>query len=162
MVVNVDYDVAPQKRYPVAQEQAHDVLAWVADHPDELGVPGGVSIGGFSAGGNLAASACLRARDLGSCTPLLQVLGVPSLDVAEEPSEKTSVLARPMISPELLRLVRATYFKDATLRAEPYASPLRATSLAGLPQRSSSPASTTCCAPRATGTPHAWRRPVSR
>ena len=34
VVVNVDYDVAPQKRYPVAQEQAHDVLAWVADHPD--------------------------------------------------------------------------------------------------------------------------------
>lgn len=133
VVVNVDYDVAPQRRYPVAQEQAHDVLAWVADHPGQLGVPGGVSIGGFSAGGNLAASACLQARDLGSCTPRLQVLGVPSLDVAEEPSQKTSVLARPMIGPELLRLVRATYFKDATRRAEPYASPLRATSLAGLP-----------------------------
>src|SRR5512141_2787346 len=30
VVVNVDYDVAPQARYPVAQEQAHDVAAWVA------------------------------------------------------------------------------------------------------------------------------------
>ena len=134
VVVNVDYDVAPQKRYPVAQEQAHDVLAWVTDHADDLGVSeGSVAIGGFSAGGNLAASACLQARDLGSCTPRLQVLGVPSLDVAEEPSEKTSVLVRPMISSELLGLVRATYFKDATRRAEPYASPLRAPSLTGLP-----------------------------
>ena len=48
VVVNVDYDVAPQKRYPVAQEQAHDVLAWVADHPAELGVP---ASGGRRGGG---------------------------------------------------------------------------------------------------------------
>ena len=121
-----------------------------------------MAVGGFSAGGNLAASACLQARDLGSCAPRLQVLGVPSLDVAEEPSEKTSVLARPMISPELLALVRATYFKDAARRAEPYASPLRATTSPGCPRRSCSPASTTSCAPRATGTPYAWRRPVCR
>ena len=134
VVVNVDYDVAPQKRYPVAQEQAHDVLAWVARHPRRLDVPdGAVAVGGFSAGGNLAASACLQARDLRSCSPRLQVLGVPSLDVAEASSEKTSLLARPMVSPELLALVRSTYFKDAGRRAEPYASPLREPRLAGLP-----------------------------
>lgn len=138
VVVNVDYDVAPQKRYPVAQEQAHDVLAWVAHHPSRVGVPAvdgwaTVAVSGFSAGGNLAASACLQARDLGSCAPRLQVLGVPSLDVAEDPAAKTSVLGRPMVGPELLALVRATYFKDAARRAEPYASPLRAPDLSGLP-----------------------------
>ena len=67
VVVNVDYDVAPQVRYPVAQHQAHDVAAWVADHGPELGADGDrVAVGGFSAGGNLAASAALQARDLGS------------------------------------------------------------------------------------------------
>ena len=45
---------------------------------------GPVAVGGFSAGGTLAASAALQARDLGSCTPALQLLGVPSLDVAED------------------------------------------------------------------------------
>lgn len=134
VVVNVDYDVAPQVRYPVAQEQAHDVLAWVCDHGGDLGVDGRrVAVGGFSAGGNLAASAVLQARDHGSCGPELQLLAVPSLDVAEDVTRKRSSVATPMISPSLQRLVRATYFKDARRRAEPYASPLLAPTLAGLP-----------------------------
>lgn len=71
VVVNVDYDVAPQARYPVAQEQAHDVAAWAARHGRELAADGDrVAVGGFSAGGNLAASAALQARDSGSFSPL--------------------------------------------------------------------------------------------
>ncbi len=134
VVVNVDYDVAPQVRYPVAQEQAHDVLAWVCgDGAQVLDVDAGrVVVGGFSAGGNLAASAALQARDLGSCRPVLQLLGVPSLDVAEDPHDKVAPSGTAMIGPGLLTLVRRTYFKDASRRAEAYASPLRADDLAGL------------------------------
>ena len=132
-VVAVDYDVAPQVRYPVAQEQAHDVCAHLATHGSEHGLDGSrFSVGGFSAGGNLAASACLQARDHGTMTPRLQLLGVPSLDVCEEYDDKQPV-GRPMLSPGILDLVRSTYFTDPDRRAEPYASPLRAPSLAGLP-----------------------------
>ncbi len=134
VVVNVDYDVAPQVRFPVAQEQAHDVAAWVAQHGARIGVDGQrVAVGGFSAGGNLAASAVLQARDRGSFRPVLQVLAVPALDVAGDVQAKTSPLATPMISHSLLALVGATYFRDRTRRAEPYASPLLAPDLAGLP-----------------------------
>jgi acetyl esterase len=78
VVVNVDYDVAPRHRYPVAQEQAHDVLRWVQEHGHERDVDGTrVVVGGFSAGGNLAASACLQARDAGEPPVRLQLLGVP-------------------------------------------------------------------------------------
>ncbi len=134
VVVNVDYDVAPQRRFPVAQHQAHDVGAWVAQHGDELGVdPDRVALGGFSAGGNLAASAALQARDLGSFTPASQFLGVPSLDVAGDTDAKTSHLAHPMIGPSMLKLVRATYFPDVALRSSAYASPLLADNVAGLP-----------------------------
>jgi len=133
-VVNVDYDVAPQARYPVAQEQAHDVLAWLADHAGEWGLDASrLAIGGFSAGGNLAASACLQARDLGTATARIQLLCVPSLDVAGDVNAKTSAIANPMIGPRLLKLVRSTYFKDASRRNEPYASPLLAPSVTGLP-----------------------------
>jgi len=38
-----------------------------------------------------------------------------------------------VVCPALLRLVRATYFKDERRRAEPYASPLLAPDLTGLP-----------------------------
>ncbi|MEO5709914.1 MAG: alpha/beta hydrolase [Nocardioidaceae bacterium] len=133
VVVNVDYDVAPQARYPVAQQQAHDVAAWVAGHGFEFGADGDrVAVGGFSAGGNLAASAALQARDLGSFSPVLQVLGVPSLDVAAGLDTKTSPIPSPMITPSLLRLVRSTYFRDETTRADAYASPLLAPDVGGL------------------------------
>lgn len=133
-VVNVDYLAAPRVRYPVAQEQTHDVLAWLGEHAGEWGLDAGrVSIGGFSGGGNLAASACLQARDRGSAAPRLQVLGVPSLDVAGDIHGKPSTIANPMIGPDLLQLVRATYFRDAQRRSEPYASPLLVDSVAGLP-----------------------------
>lgn len=131
-VVNVDYDVAPRHRYPVAHEQAHDVLRWVSQHAGTQGVDGSrLVVGGFSAGGNLAASACLQARDDGAHPARLQVLGVPSLDVAS--TRKTATVPDPMIDERLLRLVRATYFKDESRRSEPYASPLLAEDLHGLP-----------------------------
>ncbi|MDO9380120.1 MAG: alpha/beta hydrolase [Nocardioidaceae bacterium] len=134
-VVNVDYDVAPQRRYPVAQHQAHDVAAWVATRGHEQGWDGSrVAVGGFSAGGNLAASACLQARDRETFAPALQLLGVPSLDVAEPVAAKRSPLAHPMISPPLLDLVRATYYPDEDRRLEPYASPLLAPDLSRLPR----------------------------
>lgn len=124
-VVAVDYAVAPQVRYPVAHEQAHDVLAHLATD----GTP--LAVGGFSAGGNLAAAACLLARDLGTPLPRMQLLGVPSLDVAESYDDKG--VTGSMLGRAVLDLVRATYFRDAARRQEPYASPLRAGSVAGLP-----------------------------
>jgi len=130
-VVNVGYLAAPRVRYPVAQEQTHDVLAWLTEHSGEWGLdPARISIGGFSGGGNLAASACLQARDHGTARPRLQALAVPSLDVAGDIHGKPSTIANPMIGPPLLRLVRATYSKDAERRAESYASPLLADRIA--------------------------------
>jgi acetyl esterase len=126
-VVNVDYDVAPQVRYPVAHEQAHDVLAHVAEQSG-----GRVAVGGFSAGGNLAASAALQARDRGSCAPVLQLLGVPSLDVAGDPATKQSLITNPMITPGVMELVRRTYFRDVRRRTESYASPLLGDWFSGL------------------------------
>ena len=134
VVVNVDYDVAPQARYPVAQHQAHDVIAWLSEHGDELGLDGDrLAVGGFSAGGNLAAAAALQAVQSGRATPVLQLLGVPSLDVSEGVEAKLAGVSRSMVSAGLLRLVRETYFRDADRREEALASPLRAPDLAGLP-----------------------------
>lgn len=120
-----DYDVAPQARYPVAHEQAYDVTAYLADER------GSTVVGGFFGGGNLAASVALRARDAGLVLGG-QLLGVPSLDVADDIDAKCAQSPGAMIGPRLLNLVRQTYFKDASRRAEPYASPLRAQDLSGV------------------------------
>ena len=130
-VANVDFEVAPRVAYPVAQHQAHDAAAWLADHGHEIGLDGErVSVGGFSSGGGLAASVCLQARDAQSFRPTLQVLGIPALDLSAEPRDGD----RGMISPELRRLVRRVYLPDPASRLEPYASPLLAEDLTGLPR----------------------------
>lgn len=122
-VVNVDFRAGPYVAYPVAQHECHDVAAHVAEHGDP------VVVGGLSSGGGLAASVCLQARDSGSFTPALQVLGVPALDLASEVDPQ----GPGMISPDLRALVRRVYFPDVAQRRESYASPLLAADLAGLP-----------------------------
>lgn len=121
-VVNVDFRTAPYATYPVAQEQCHDAAAWVAEQG------GAVAVSGLSSGGGNAAAVCLQARDLGSFTPVLQVLGVPALDLASDLPTGPG-----MISPQLRALVRRVYFPDAARRSEPYASPVLAPDLTGLP-----------------------------
>lgn len=121
-VVNVDFRAAPYVTYPVAQHEAHDAAAWVAGH----GAP--VAVGGFSSGGGTAAAVCLQARDRGTFAPVLQVLGVPALDVASEVPRGAG-----MIDPGLRDLVRRVYFPDPATRSAPYASPLLAPDLTGLP-----------------------------
>lgn len=90
-----------------------------------------LAVSGFSAGGNLAASACLRARDESSFDARFQLLGVPSVDVST--ADKRPVTGRSMITPGTISLVRKTYFRDAARRSEPYASPLLASSHRSLP-----------------------------
>jgi len=121
-VVNVDFRTGPYVAYPVAQHQCHDAAAWAA------GEFGRVAVGGFSSGGGLAAAVCLQARDAGSFRPVLQVLGVPALDMASELVDEPG-----MISAGLRRLVRRVYFPDPATRADAYASPVLAPDLTDLP-----------------------------
>lgn len=122
-VVNLDFRAGPYVAYPVAQHECHDAAAHLAAGS------GPVVMSGFSSGGQLAASVCLQAREAGSFTPALQVLGVPALDLAAPVDPH----APGMIAPTLRELVRRTYFPDPGRRAEPAASPLLADDLAGLP-----------------------------
>ena len=64
LVVSVGYRLAVDGvRYPVPLDDAFAAWQWVADHAAQLGVaPERTSLGGASAGANLALSAALRAR----------------------------------------------------------------------------------------------------
>lgn len=66
IVVSVDYRLAPEHRFPIAVNDAHDALRWVAGHGDALGIDAArFAIGGDSAGGTLAAVAAIHARNEG-------------------------------------------------------------------------------------------------
>src|SRR5581483_6977177 len=62
VVLNVDYALAPRHRFPVAVEQAYDVLSWAAQNQRDWDGRR-LCVGGQSAGGAIAAAAARIAHD---------------------------------------------------------------------------------------------------
>jgi acetyl esterase len=134
-VVNVDYRLAPEHRYPTAVEDCWAALSWtagqltaIAGRPD---VP--LIVAGDSAGGNLAAVMALRARDRGGPELALQVLVYPVTDANFETASYVDPENELLLTRDAMVWFWDHYVPDASRRAEPDASPLRAESLAGLP-----------------------------
>jgi acetyl esterase/lipase len=64
VVVSVDYRLAPEWPYPAPVEDVYSGLVWIGEQAGRLDIdPGMVALHGVSAGGALAASAALIARD---------------------------------------------------------------------------------------------------
>lgn len=100
VVVNVDYALAPQHRFPQPPEQIHEILVWIAEHGSEHGWDGTrLVVGGQSAGGALAAAGARLALERGGPAISLQVLHYPPLDLTVPAGAKHSPLARPMLRP---------------------------------------------------------------
>ncbi|MFH9001998.1 alpha/beta hydrolase [Streptomyces afghaniensis] len=134
VVINVDYAVAPQRQFPVPVTQAYDVTAWVAENGPAGGWDGSrLAVGGHSAGANLTAAVCRLARDRGTFSPRLQIIDSAPLDQLADPATKQSLIAKPLLSPQLMRVFTAAYVPDAAHRADPLVSPALADDLVGLP-----------------------------
>ena len=78
VVVNVDYRLAPESKFPAAVEDSHAALRWVALHGTEIGAdPKRIAVGGDSAGANLATVLAILARDEGYPKLAFQLLVYP-------------------------------------------------------------------------------------
>lgn len=134
VVVSVDYRMAPEHRFPAAAEDCHSAAVWVNRHAAELGVdPQRVVVGGDSAGGNLAAVVSLMARDRGTVSLAGQVLVYPIADCDFETASYRDNAEGYFLTRASMMWFWDQYVPDPPDRNHPYASPLRAESLAGLP-----------------------------
>lgn len=132
VVVNVDYHLAPEHRFPMALVECYDVVKWVHDNPLALNVdPGRIAVGGHSAGGNLAAALCLLAKERGEFPLVYQVLNYPALDLSIDPFAGPS--ADTFLTPRDRAFFNTCYFSQPTDALSPLASPLLAADLTGLP-----------------------------
>ena len=104
VVVSVDYRLAVGGVcYPVRHDDTVAAVTWVHDRAEDLGVdPARITIGGASAGGNLATGAALKLRDRDGWVPAALALVYPALH-ARVPSASASLAAALAELPPLFR-----------------------------------------------------------
>ena len=131
-VLSVDYRLAPEHLFPAAADDAYQALAWASEGGLAHGRP--VVVAGDSAGGNLAAGSALRALENGGPPIALQVLITPVVDCdLERRSYREYDGDEFILNRRDMECLWDWYAPDPVMRKNPYASPLRAASLAGLP-----------------------------
>lgn len=133
VVVSVGYRLAPENPYPAGLDDCEAVTRWALANADRLGIsPRSIAVAGESAGGNLAAAVALRLRDSGENGLAGQVLlypGVAGSRVFPSIDEFDGLV----LNRQSMANFRGAYYGGRDLDADPYASPLSAPSLAGLP-----------------------------
>ncbi len=132
-VVNVDYRLAPEHRYPAAADDAFTALKWAAGQMTEIAgdrVP--LVVMGDSAGGNLSAVVAQKARDAGGPELAAQVLIYPVTDANLDNGSYSDPENQLMLTRDAMIWFWDHYAPDPASRANPDASPLQAGDLAGL------------------------------
>jgi acetyl esterase len=133
-VLSVDYRLAPEHPFPAAAEDALAAYEWAAANAGRLGVdPGRLGVGGDSAGANLAAAACLMARDAGIATPAMQLLIYPVTETAGTARSRRTFAEGFLLTRGDMDWFEDHYLPPGVDRGDPRVALLEATDLSGLP-----------------------------
>ncbi|MGN6576673.1 MAG: alpha/beta hydrolase [Nocardioides sp.] len=134
VVLSVDYRLAPEAPFPAAVEDALAATRWAGDHLSELGGSDVLAVAGDSAGGNLAAVVAQQLRrDADGPAIAAQLLVYPATDVLGDYASRIDNAEGYFLDLPLMAWFMEHYAADASHHADPRLSPLRASSLAGLP-----------------------------
>lgn len=134
VVVSVDYRLAPETKFPGPAEDCYAATQWLAANAAALNVdPDRIAVGGDSAGGNLAAAVSLMSRDRGGSPLVFQLLVYPVTEPDFDNGSYTANAEGYQLSRDVMIWYWEQYLASAADADNPYASPLRAADLSGLP-----------------------------
>jgi acetyl esterase len=134
VVASVDYRLAPEHKFPTAPNDCFAALQWLIVNETELGIDTTrVSVGGASAGGNLAAVVALMARDRGGPPLVFQHLEIPATDLTMSSPSITENAEGYLLTKAGIEMCTAFYLDEPADAKHPFASPLLAHDLSGLP-----------------------------
>jgi acetyl esterase len=134
VTVSVGYRLAPEHTFPAAVDDCYAATSWIAEHAEEIGIDAGrLAVGGDSAGGNLAASVTLLAKDNGGPAIAHQLLVYPNTDYHADTESLRDNTDPVLFNRTSVAWYWRNYLASPEDGANPLASPLRATDLRGLP-----------------------------
>jgi acetyl esterase len=132
-VLSVAYSLAPTRPFPAAPEDAYAASIWLLENAKQLKIdPERIAVAGDDAGGNIAASLALIARDRNVPEIAAQVLIGPMLDPSMTKLGDANLLGSDL-KPETCADCYSKYLPRTQERLHPYASPLESRRLRGLP-----------------------------
>lgn len=134
IIVSPDYRLSLEAPYPAPLDDCYEALLWMKEHTEELGIRDNqIIVGGDSAGGSLAVSASLLARDRGDVNIAFQMPLYPALDdrmMTESMKDNNS----PLVDSTLLKFTWQFYLGELFGKDVPvYAAPAREKDYSGLP-----------------------------
>lgn len=133
VVVSIDYRLAPENPFPAGVEDCYAAIRHLAGHGADHGIDGTrLAVWGDSAGGNMAAAACLMARDRGGPRILAQALNYACL-TDELTAESYRRYAEAPVTAASIDRAWSLYLGGRRPTADPYAAPLKSERLEGLP-----------------------------
>ncbi|AFC30600.1 lipase/esterase [Paenibacillus mucilaginosus 3016] len=134
VVVSVDYRLAPEHKFPSASDDAYAAVVWAAKNASSIRADSNrIAVGGDSAGGNLAAVVTLMARDRGFPSLVYQMLVCPVTNYSFETDSYRDNADGYGLTTSTMRWYWNHYLANERDGKNPYASPLLAADLSGLP-----------------------------
>jgi acetyl esterase len=125
--VFVEYTRSPEAKYPVALEQSYAVLEYVAKHGGALDLDvSRLVVAGDSVGGNMATALTMLAKHRNGPRIGYQVLFYPVTDARFDTGSYREFAHDHFLTIEAMKWFWDQYLPDEERRAEPTASPLRA------------------------------------
>jgi len=135
-VAFVEYDRSPEAAYPIALEQGYATAQWIVrdgaanDLDSER-----IAVAGDSVGGGMTAALALMASERGDVRFIHQSMYYPVTDAAMNTGSYEQFAEGYFLTAKSMEWFWNAYLPDTRRRAEPFASPLRASGeqLTGLP-----------------------------
>ena len=133
IIVSVNYQKAPEHKFPIPHDDCYAAWEWTLAHAEELGIdPLKIGIGGDSAGGNLASGIALRIRDLRRDHLAYQLLIYPCNGVDFDTNSYLANANNYGLTRSAMMWLWDQYLRDDTDKTNPYAVPLSSTDYFGL------------------------------
>ena len=134
-MVSVDYRLAPESKFPVPFDDCYAATEWAAHNAAALnGDADRIAVGGDSAGGNLAAAVALAARDRRGPSLNFQLLVYPVTARDYQTGSYQKNAEGYMLTRDAMQWYWDHYLASDADASNPYAAPLEAADLSGLPQ----------------------------